>query len=197
VNDEEEPRESDAATVLLRVFEERTRQSVLEEEKIDFDAQRVWQRTNRITLTSVVSAIALTPFIFYLIGTLMSDMGTISEQMGIMRDDVAAIKTDFDEVAVLMSGMDNAVSNMTHSIEVVPLMSTEAAGMNNNFSLMVGAMNGITPNVSEIDRLLAVMDYDMAHMSNLFDHINRHVLFMGRDVNTMSGPMRMMPFFGR
>ena len=50
--------------------------------------------------------------------------------------------------------------------------------------------------MQQIDQTLAGMDFDMAQMNNVFGHLNLNVFSMGRDVNTMSTPMRMFPFFG-
>ena len=63
MNEEENSHEPDAATVLLRVFEERILQSVRDEEKIDYDAQKALQKTQRITQISLYTAIFLTPII--------------------------------------------------------------------------------------------------------------------------------------
>lgn len=197
MTEQQPPPEPDAVTILLNVFKDRMTDSVKSEEDMDYKAQQAMHKTHKITHFSLYAAFILTPVIFYLIGTLVLDMSTITNRMEVMAADVAAMKSDFDQVSAVMTAIDTSVVNMSRNIAVIPDMDTQVAGMNQDFTLMVGAMGGITPDVNLIDRLLSGMDYDMAQMNNLFGHLNHNVFFMGRDVNTLSSPMRMMPFFGR
>jgi len=197
MTEQSEPGEQDTATLLLKVFEERMTESVATEEEMDYRAQQSAQQTQKITKISLYVAFIFTPVIFYLIGTLVLAMGTITDRMKMMAEDVGSMKHDFDQVSALMKGMDASVVNMSNNIKVIPEMATQVAGMNGNFTEMVGAMQRITPEVGNIDHLLGGMDKNMDHMNGLFGHMNRNVLFMSRDVNTLSSPMRMIPFFGR
>lgn len=164
---------------------------------MDYTARQAMKKTHKITLFGLYTAFILTPVMFFLIGTLLLDMGTITNRMAVMADDVAAMKRDFDQVSTVMTSIDKSVVNMSNNIAVIPVMDEQLVGINRNFTLMTGAMGEVTQDVTEIDRLLGRMDYDMAHMNNLFSYMNHNVLFMGRDVNTLSSPMRMMPFFER
>lgn len=189
------PQPSDATTLLLRVFEERIAESVRADETMDFDAQKVMLRTQRISRIAQGVAFIMTPVIFYLIGSLVLDMGTITDRMGQMSTHVSTMDNDFKEVSALMHAMDASVVNMSNNISVIPAINTQIAAMDTNFSQMTVSMQGIAPSVGEINRMLSIMEQDMAQMDALFGHLNYSMLFMGRNVNTMSRPMRWMPSF--
>ena len=78
----------DAAAILLKIFEERMTDSVKTEEEMDYKAQQAGQKTHKITQFAMYSAFT-PPVIFYLIGTLVLDMGVITDRMSVMAEDVA------------------------------------------------------------------------------------------------------------
>lgn len=189
--------ESEAVSLILKIFEERTAESVSTEEEIDYREQKAAQKTQRITRIALVISFLLTPVIFSLIATLVFDMGEITDRMQKMSGYVASMREDFTEVAGLMTNMDASVTRMSTNISVIPSIDTQVAGMDENFTQMVAAMQGITPNVTQIDQNLTVMEQDMVQMNSLFGQLNYSVLSIGQDVNQMSKPMRFMPpFFG-
>ena len=138
----------------------------------------------------------LTPVVFFLIGSLVLSMGVITDRMGVMAENVAGMRGNFDETTARMDDIDRSVAHMTHNVAFIPGMERDMLRMRHDFSDMTGTMNGLSPNMQQIDQTLAGMDFDMAQMNNVFGHLNLNVFSMGRDVNTMSTPMRMFPFFG-
>ncbi len=188
----------DASTLLIfRTIKQRLEEAVARDEDIDFRGVRDSSRTQLIGRSALLGVLLLTPPVFYLIWTLVEDMGTITDRMEHMRVQVAGMRQDFDEVARRMTSIDAAVTQMSHSIAVIPPMEQRLTGMRGDFNVMTAAMGGITPNVTTIDRILGVMDRDMAEMNHAFGSVNRDVFHMRHNVNQMSSPMRMIPFFGR
>lgn len=197
MTDQQADSEDDAVRILLRVFEERASESVRHEEEIDYKAQQEMEKTSRLIRVSAYIAFLLTPIVFYLIGTLIRDMGVITNRVSEMAHDVTSMRRDFDQVSMLVGSMDDSVVEISRNIEVITPMAGRVRGMHGDLHLMVGAMNGITRDVRQVDALMTAMDYDMAQMNGVFSHLNLNVLRMGRDVHTLSNPMRMIPFLGR
>jgi len=187
----------DSSLMIFRIIEQRLGEAVTREEDIDFRGVRDSRRTFLIGRTALIITMLLAPPVFYLIWTLVGHMGVITDRMQHMRDQVTEMRQDFDEVALRMANIDGAVSKMSHSIAVIPPMEQRLAGMRADFDVMTEAMGGITPNVTNIDQILGVMDRDMAEMNNAFGFVNRDVFRMRHNVNQMSSPMRMFPFFGQ
>ncbi len=189
---------ADASSLLIfRIIKQRLEEAVARDEDIDFRGVRDSNRTQLIGRSAMLGVLLLTPPVFYLIWTLVGDMGVITERMEHMKVQVAGMRQDFDEVALHIASIDAAVSGMSRSIAVIPPMDRRLVDMRGNFSDMTAAMGGITPNVSTIDRILGVMDRDMAEMNHAFGFVNRDVFRMRHNVNQMSSPMRMIPFFGQ
>ncbi len=182
--------------VIFRIIEERLRDAVTREEETDFRGVRDSRRTFVIGRLALILVALLSPPVFYLIWTLVGAMGVITDRMEYMKIQVAQMRTDFDEVSERMTSIDASVSNMSNNIAVIPPMEQRVKGMRGNFDTMTAAMGGITPNVTTIDQTLGIMDQDMAHMNHVFGFLNRDVFIMRHDVNRMSSPMRMFPFFG-
>ncbi|MCG6861989.1 MAG: hypothetical protein LJE70_12015 [Chromatiaceae bacterium] len=189
--------QTDTARILLEIFEERGLESVRREEEVDYKAQKEMEKTNGLMRFSIYIAFFLTPIVFYLIGTLILDMGVITDRVEEMAHDTTKMRGNFDQVTQLIGAMDNSVLQISHSIEVIPPMAERVGGMDNDVHLMVGAMNGITQNIQQVDVLMSAMDYDMAQMNGAFGRLNLNVFRMGHDVHTLSNPMRMIPFFSR
>ncbi len=187
----------DSSLLIFRIIEQRLSEAVTREEDIDFRGVRDSRHTFLIGRTALIITMLLAPPVFYLIWTLVGDMGLITERMEHMKVQVAEMRQDFDEVALRMDRIDGAVSKMSRSIAVIPPMEQRLAGMRGDFDVMTEAMGGITPNVTNIDKILGVMDRDMAEMNTAFGFVNRDVFQMRHNVNQMSSPMRMFPFFGQ
>lgn len=197
MTDQQPDAEEDAVRILLRVFEERASESVRHEEEIDYKAQQEMEKTSRLMRVSIYIAFILTPIVFYLIGTLVLDMDDITDRVSEMAHDVTKMRRDFDQVSMLVGTMDDSVVKISRNIEVLTPMAGRVRGMHGDLHLMVDAMNGITQDVRQVDTLMTAMDYDMAQMNGVFGNLNLNVLRMGRDVHTLSNPMRMIPFIGR
>jgi hypothetical protein len=180
----------------LGILEARLVAAVGPEEDLDYHAQRTARATQLISYGALGIAMLLTPVIFYLIGSLVLSMGVITDRMGVMSENVAGMRGNFDETTARMGDIDRSVAHMTQNVAYIPGMERDMLRMRHDFSAMTETMSGLSPNMQQIDLTLAGMDYDMAQMNTVFGHLNLNVFSMGRDVNTMSGPMRMFPFFG-
>ncbi len=188
----------DAPSLLIfRIIDQRLQDSVAREEQIDIRSVRDSRRTHLIGRISLLVVLCFTPPVFYLIWTLVGSMGIITHRMEYMKVQVAQMRSDFDEVAERMARIDGAVSNMSGNIAVIPPMEQRLDGMRGNVGIITAAMGGIAPNVTTIDHTLGIMDQDMAQMNYVFGFLNRDVFIMRRNVNRMSSPMRMIPFFGQ
>ncbi|EXJ16015.1 hypothetical protein [Imhoffiella purpurea] len=189
--------EDSLSLLVFRIMEERLQATVIREEETDYQGVRDSRRTQIIGRVALVLVATLTPPVFYLIWTLVGSMGVITDRMESMKTQVSSMRTDFDEVSARMASMEGSVSRMSENIAVIPPMEERVKGMRDDFGVMRGAMGGIRPNVTEIDRTLGVMEQDMAQMSHVFGFLNRDVFMMRHNVNRMSSPMRMFPFFGQ
>jgi len=187
----------DTALVAFRIIRERLRGAIAGAEEIDYRGVRDSRRTFLIGRASLFMVMLLTLPVFFLIWSLVGSMGTITDRMGDMKQHVNEMRGNFDEVSNLVAAIDASVVTMSSSIEVIPSMERRLAGMRGDFDAMTSAMRGITPNVTHIDRTLGIMDQDMAQMNYAFGFVNRDVFLMGRNVNQMSSPLRMIPFLGR
>lgn len=182
--------------VALRVLEGRLADAVQREEEVDFQGQRAARTTQLITQGAQVALVVLGPIVFYLIFSLIQSMGIITDRMGAMAVKVAGMRTSFDETTERMDRIDGSVRHMTVNVSYIPGIEKDMQGMRRDFSVMTQTMNGLAPDMRAIDQTLAGMDQDLAQMNAVFSHMNSNVFSIGRDVNTMSGPMRMFPFFG-
>ena len=187
----------DPSLLIFRIIQERLQAAVARGEEIDYRRVQDSRRTFRIARISLAAVMVLSLPVFYLIWTLVGAMGTITERMEQMKVQVATMRRDFDEVSQLIQSIEGSVANMRQNIAVIPPMEKRLFQMREDFDVMAVSMNqGITPHVVSIDEILAVMEPNMAQMNQAFGLVNLDVFRMRKDVNTMSSPLRMMPFMG-
>ncbi len=189
--------EEDPTLLIFRIIQDRLRASVAREEEIDYRRVQDIRRTFWVARTSLFIVMVLSLPVFYLIWTLVGAMGTITERMEQMQVQVSTMRRDFDEVSQLIRTIEGSVAQMRQHIAVIPPMERRLFRMREDFDVMAVAMNqGITPHVVTIDQILAAMEINMAQMNQAFGVVNLHVFRMQKEVNTMSSPLRMMPFIG-
>lgn len=192
--------EDSGASVHLEVFriiDERLEEAVRREEETDYRSAKANRVTQTVGRLSMIVVALLTPPVFYLIWTLVMSMGVITDRMEVMHAQVDQMETRFDEVAVRMTRINSAVSNMSQNIAVIPPLEQRMLSMRDDMGLISGSMDGIAPNVRVIDQILGGMDQNLARIDYVFGFLNRDVFRMRKDVNQMSSPMRMIPFFGQ
>lgn len=182
---------------VFRIIDERLQEAVQREEDTDYRSAKANRRTQTIGRLSLAAVGLLTLPVFYLIWTLVGAMGVITDRMGAMHEQVGLMEQDFDEVAVRISRINTAVGKMTNNIAVIQPMEQRLLGMRADVNAISTSMDGIAPNVHAIDGILAGMDQDLIQMNHVFGFLNRDVFRMRQNVNQMSSPMRMMPFFGQ
>jgi methyl-accepting chemotaxis protein len=182
---------------MLRIINQRLEEAVKQEEDIDYRHSQSNQRTQLIGRIALVGMLVLTPPIFYLIWTLVGAMGVITERMGAMYGQIDAMRQDFDQVATHVSQINTAVGEMNRSIAVMPPMNERLQRMRGDIDMLGGAMSEISPDISRIGETIVGIDRHMGEMHQAFGVLNRDMFIMRRNVNQMSSPMRMMPFFGQ
>lgn len=182
---------------VFRIIDERLQDAVRREEDTDYRSAKANRRTQTIGRISLAAVGLLTLPVFYLIWTLVVAMGVITDRMGSMHEEVGLMEQNFDEVAVRIHHINTAVGNMTHNIAVIEPMEQRLLSMRSDVDAISSSMGGIAPNVHVIDGILAGMDQDLVQMNQVFGFLNRDVFRMRQNVNQMSSPMRMMPFFGQ
>lgn len=188
---------SNSELVALRIINRRMEDIVKQEEDVDYRHSRSNQRTQVIGRAAMIAMLFLTPPIFYLIWTLVGAMGVITDRMNLMHAEVDAMQQDFDRVAARVSNITTAVGQMRDSIQVIAPMDSRLQGMRTDIDAIAGAMGSISPDVGAIGQTIVGIDHDMAEMNQAFGFLNRDMFIMRRNVNQMSSPMRMMPFFGQ
>lgn len=182
---------------VFRIIDERLQDAVRREEDTDYRSAKANRRTQTIGRISVVTVLVLTPPVFYLIWTLVGAMGVITDRMGSMHEQVDLMEQDFDQVAARMARINSAVGNMSNNIAVIEPMEQRLLSMRDDVDLISTSMGGIAPNVHSIDQILGGMDQNLLRMNHVFGFLNRDVFRMRQNVNQMSSPMRMVPFFGQ
>jgi hypothetical protein len=199
VTDEATSEGSEASQHLevFRIIDERLQEAVRREEETDYRSSKANRVTQTIGRLSMIAIALLTPPVFYLIWTLVMSMGVITERMQVMHAQVDQMEQRFDEVAVRMKRINGSVSNMSRNISVIPPLEQRMLGMREDMGVISGSMEGIAPNVHAIDQILGGMDHNLARIDYVFGFLNRDVFRMRNDVNQMSSPMRMVPFFGQ
>jgi hypothetical protein len=182
---------------MFRIIEERLSAALSREEDVDYRGLKATRRTQVIGRAALAMVILLTPPVFYLIWTLVGAMGVITDRMGMMNADISQMRQRFSGVSVRMQRINGAVSSMTENVAVIVPMEHRLLSMRDDMRLLSGSMGRIAPNVAQIDRILGGMDQNLIQIDYTFGFLNRDVYRMRRDVNQMSSPMRMMPFFGQ
>jgi archaellum component FlaC len=182
---------------VFRIIDERLREAVRREEDTDYRSSKANRVTQTVGRLSMIVIALLTPPVFYLIWTLVMSMGVITERMQVMHAQVDQMEHRFDEVAVRMTTINRSVSNMSRNISVIPPLEQRMLGMRDDMGIISGSMDGIAPSVHAIDQILGGMDQNLARIDYVFGFLNRDVFRMRNDVNQMSSPMRMIPFFGQ
>ncbi len=192
--------DDEAASAQLEVFriiDERLQDAVRREEDTDYRSNRANQRTQLIGRLSLLTVLLLTPPVFYLIWTLVLAMGVITDRMGVMYGEVDGMRVDLGDVAARMVEINGSVARMSENIAVLPPMEERLGGMRADLGSMSGAMSTIAPNVHAIDQTLGGMQQNMGRMDAVMGFLNQDMFRMRHNVNQMSSPMRMMPFFGQ
>lgn len=182
---------------VFRIIDERLQEAVRREEDTDYRSAKANRRTQTIGRLSLAAVAMLTLPVFYLIWTLVGAMGVITDRMGSMHEQVGLMEQNFDEVAVRISRINGAVGSMTDNIAVIEPMEQRLLGMRDDVGVISTSMGGIAPNVHAIDEILGGMDQNLLQMNHVFGFLNRDVYRMRQNVNQMSSPMRMVPFFGQ
>jgi hypothetical protein len=186
-----------ASLLIFSTIKNRLEEAVVREENIDYLGVRDSRRTFLIGRASLFMSMLLTLPVFYLIWVLVDAMGAITGRMEHMKVYMTSMHQDFEELAQLVENINGSVVAMSENMVVILPMEQRLSGMRGDFDVITTAMGDITPSVTAIDQILSVMDRDMAEMNHAFGFVNRDVFQMRQNVNQMSSPMRMLPFFGR
>jgi hypothetical protein len=186
-----------ASLLIFSTIKNRLEEAVVREENIDYLGVRDSRRTFLIGRASLFMSMLLTLPVFYLIWVLVDAMGAITGRMEHMKVYMTSMHQDFEELAQLVENINGSVVAMSENMVVILPMEQRLSGMRGDFDVITTAMGDITPSVTAIDQILSVMDRDMAEMNHAFGFVNRDVFQMRQNVNQMSNPMRMLPFFGR
>jgi hypothetical protein len=182
---------------VFRIIEGRLQEAVRREEDVDYRSARANQRTQLIGRLSLFTVLLLTPPVFYLIWTLVIAMGIITDRMGAMHGEVGGMTEDLAEVSARMVQINGSVARMTEHIAVLPPMEQRLRAMRGDLGAMTGSMSTIAPDVGAIDQTLAGMQHNMGRMDEVMGFLSQDMFRMRHNVNQMSSPMRMIPFFGQ
>ncbi|MBK1649700.1 hypothetical protein [Rhabdochromatium marinum] len=180
-----------------QLINQRLEEAVKREEDLDYRHSQSNQRTQLIGRVALVVMLLLTPPIFYLIWSLVGSMGVITYRMESMYGEIDVMQRDFDQVAARITNIKTGVSQMNDHIAVMPPMATRLQGMRHDIGAIAGAMGRISPDVASVSQTIIGIDQHMGEMNQAFSVLNRDMFRMRHNVNQMSSPMRMMPFFGQ
>lgn len=175
-------------------LDERMHQASINFTHVSEASVRISEKTNMIIRASLLAAMLLTPFLFYMIFTLTFDMTEISSSMRDMDGHMAGMSGHFDVVASSTNAMRVEVIGMSESIAVLPQIDGAVFGMQKPLGNMTESMQQLRNSMQVMDDDMRLITHNVSGMNDAFYQMNRSVFLMQNDVRTLSRPAQMMPF---
>ncbi len=157
-------------------------------------SQRITMTTNLIIRVSFISAIILTPFLFFMIYTLTFDMSKIRNMMQGMDEHMYAMRENFDRVTLNVDQMQSDVGVMSQDVASLPAIDNSVSQMRQTLSEMTQTMQNMDGNMGNMTGSMETITQNVGSMNHVFSQMNQSVFFMQHNVDTLSRPARMMPF---
>lgn len=184
----------DSIVFAFQIMERQTRQVADKVINVSDASQRITTQTNFIIRISILIAMLLTPFLFYMIYTLTFDMSKISLMMVQMDTNMQGMRENFEVVTDNVTAMEQHVSHMSQAVASLPHMDHTVVGMRDTLHQMTDKMQQMQGRMGNMDGSMQSITQNVSSMNNVFSHMNQAVLFMQHNVETLSRPARMMPF---
>jgi hypothetical protein len=113
----------------------------------------------------------------------------VTQEVGVLVRHLDDMLGHFERVSALMTEIRGTVSQMSRSIDMMPILGEQMAEMGDKVASMRADVERMKANVALMDTHVATMKGGVRDMSIDFRHLNRSVGVMGMDVHEFSKPV--------
>jgi methyl-accepting chemotaxis protein len=149
---------------------------------------RVAKRVTAILRIGMVSLGVVTIILMMMLYAFTSKMGEMIVALNTMN-------TEFSSMAQDMTAVKTTLYDMEHNITYVPAITRATADMTGTVGIMRGSVEAMQKTIGQLNNEVHATTGQVANMTQQIRTLDPAVQHMGRDVNRMSGPMRMFNIF--
>jgi len=149
---------------------------------------RVAKRVTAILRIGMVSLGLVTIILMMMLYAFTSKMGEMIVALNTMN-------TQFSSMAQDMTAMKTTLYNMEHNVAHVPAITRATADMTGNVGIMRGSVGSMQKTIAQLRNEVHATTGQVTNITLQIRTLDPAVQHMGRDVNRMSGPMRMFNLF--
>ena len=146
---------------------------------------RVAKRVTAILRIGMVSLGLVTIILMMMLYAFTSKMGEMIVALNTMN-------TEFSSMAQDMTAMKTTLYDMEHNVAHVPTITRATADMTGTVGNMRGSVEAMQQTIGKLNNEVHTTAGQVAGMTGQIRTLDPAVQHMGRDVNRMSGPMRMI-----
>jgi len=146
---------------------------------------RVAKRVTAILRIGMVSLGLVTIILMMMLYAFTSKMGEMIVALNTMN-------TEFSSMAQDMTAMKTTLYDMEHNVAHVPTITGATADMTGTVGNMRGSVEAMQQTIGQLNNEVHTTAGHVAGMTGQIRTLDPAVQHMGRDVNRMSGPMRMI-----
>ncbi|HYQ72245.1 MAG TPA: hypothetical protein VET88_09995 [Gammaproteobacteria bacterium] len=146
---------------------------------------RVAKRVTAILRIGMVSLGLVTIILMMMLYAFTSKMGEMIVALNTMN-------TEFSSMAQDMTAMKTTLYDMEHIVAHVPAITRATADMTGTVGNMRGSVEAMQQTIGQLNNEVHTTAGQVASMTRQIRTLDPAVQHMGRDVNRMSGPMRMI-----
>ena len=149
---------------------------------------RVAKRVTAILRIGMVSLGMVTIILMIMLYAFTSKMGEMIVALNTMN-------TQFSSMAQDMSAMKTTLYGMEHNVAHVPAITRAPTDMTGTVGIMRSSVGTMQQTIDKLNHEVHTMTSQVGNMAWQIRTLDPAVQHMGRDVNRMSGPMRMFNIF--
>ena len=149
---------------------------------------RVAKRVTAILRIGMVSLGMVTIILMIMLYAFTSKMGEMIVALNTMN-------TQFSSMAQDMSAMKTTLYGMEHNVAHVPAITRATTDMTGTVGIMRSSVGTMQQTIDKLNHEVHTMTSQVGNMAWQIRTLDPAVQHMGRDVNRMSGPMRMFNIF--
>lgn len=150
-------------------------------------------RINNIIRYAMIGIVVMMLAMLALVATFTTRMGSITNYMEVMADDMQGMRNDFGKVTLDMRAIQAAVAEMDTFVQPMPAMFESVGGMGDNMSKMRGDLVTVADSMNRIQSVMLSMGANLQAMDQKLIDMTGAVGGISRDVDQMSRPMSIMP----
>jgi hypothetical protein len=126
---------------------------------------------------------------------LMMMLYAFTSKMGEMIIALDTMKTEFTSMARDMTAMKKTLYHMEHNVAHVPAITRATVDMAGTVGIMRSSVEAMQQTISQLNTDVHATTGQVTNMTWQMRTLDPAVQHMGRDVNRISGPMRMFNIF--